>query len=205
MLYQIIEETKELWNMWSWMPWSWEWFVMVKWPSHPISWCLTVGWPTTVCPTRLMEPWRIEELQRGDSLSLLDWTGWEGVALNGKQTWKQSPLPIFSWPVVSLRQWLHPCLTDCTSCNRNYLRWSNEFCLHPYPSIVFSYHVLKSTIFVPTLNKLSWIVFLVLAGKSSSPLYLCAENCAVTWLGILHAIAWLRVDMQDVVNAFLLN
>ena len=48
-----------------------------------------------------------------------------------------------------------------------------ENCLHPYPPIVFSYHVLLSTIFVPWLNKFSRLVFIVLAGKGSSPLYLC--------------------------------
>ena len=38
-----------------------------------------------------------------------------------------------------------------------------EICLHPYPSIVFSYHVLLSTIFVPKLNKFSWVVSFALA------------------------------------------
>ena len=35
--------------------------------------------------------------------------------------------------------------------------------LHPYPSIVFSYYVHLSTIFVPRLNEFSWLVFIVLA------------------------------------------
>ena len=39
-----------------------------------------------------------------------------------------------------------------------------EICLHPYPSIVFSYHVLLSTLFVPKLNKFSWVVSFALAG-----------------------------------------
>ena len=39
-----------------------------------------------------------------------------------------------------------------------------EICLHPYPSIVFSYHVVLSTLFVPKLNKFSWVVSIALAG-----------------------------------------
>ena len=41
------------------------------------------------------------------------------------------------------------------------------------PSVVFSDHVHLLIMFVPRLNKISWVVFIVLAGKSSSPLYLC--------------------------------
>ena len=47
---------------------------------------------------------------------------------------------------------------------------------HPYPSIVFSYHVLLSTIFVPSLNKLSWVVSFALAGRSSALLHLCVVH-----------------------------
>ena len=59
-------------------------------------------------------------------------------------------------------------------------REEKEICLHPCPSVVFSDHVHLLIMFVPRLNKISWVVFIVLAGKSSSFLYLCVVHLGST-------------------------